>query len=87
MILRGRRAERRAARLPVWDQFVEGARLDDRAGQYMRADFRAFLEDANREPGIELAKPDRRRKAGRTRSDHNDVKGHQFTAHRSLAFC
>jgi hypothetical protein len=48
-IVARRRVERRAALLPVRDQLVEGARLEHRPREDMRADLRPLLDDADGE--------------------------------------
>ena len=63
---------------PVGQQFVERPGIDHRARKDMRADFRSLLEDADREVGIELLQPDRRRQAGRPAAHDHDVIGHGF---------
>ena len=47
MILGGRRVERRALFLPIWDEFVQGTRIDNRSRQDMGADFGTLLDDAD----------------------------------------
>ena len=79
-VLGGGRVERRAALAPVRDQFVERARLQHRARQDMRADFRALLDDADADLGLgggrELLQTDRRREPRRPGPDDDHVVFH-----------
>ena len=67
---------------PVGDQAVEADRVDHRARQDMRADFRALFDDHHRNIGVELFQPDRRRQARRAGADDDDVEIHRFAGGR-----
>ena len=86
LLLLDRGVERGALVLPVGDQLVERARIEDRAGEDVRAHLRAFLEHADRDlPAAlhgQLAQPDRRRQAGRPGAHDRDVEIHGFAFHR-----
>ena len=77
-----RRIERRAALLPVGQQFVERARIENRTGQDMRADFRAFFEDADLNLRAlllgKLLQANRGGQAGRAGADDHDIVFHRF---------
>ena len=82
MVVFGDRHGERAVEIaPVGQQFVERARIDDRAGEDMGADLGALFEDADRElaPGGlgELLQADRRGEAGRAGADDHHVIGHR----------
>jgi hypothetical protein len=47
MVLRYRGVERGAHGLPVGEQFVEGPRLENRAGKNVRADLGTFLDNTD----------------------------------------
>jgi hypothetical protein len=84
-ILGHRGRERRAARLPVGEELVERPRVDDGAGQDVRADLRTLLEDAHRHLARacsrKLLEPDRRGEAGGSATDDHDVVIHRFACH------
>ena len=63
---------------PIRNQFVERHRIDHRAGQNMRADFRALLHHDHRQIGVELLQPDRSGEARRPGADDHDVEFHGF---------
>ncbi len=75
------RIQRRAKRLPVGDQFVQRTRIHDRAGKDMGADFRALLDQADIDFGIDLFQADRGGKSGGTSADDHDVEFHGFALH------
>ncbi|SAK66542.1 hypothetical protein AWB79_03299 [Caballeronia hypogeia] len=74
--------ERRAFFLPVGDQFGQAARVHDRAGEDVRTDFRAFLQNAHADLDAfflrQLLQPDSRRQTGRAAADDDDVVFHRF---------
>ena len=84
-ILGDGRVERRALRLPIGQELVECPRVDDGAGEYVRADLRALLEDADGDFVArlrrELLQTDRRREAGGAAADDHDVVFHGFAWH------
>ena len=47
-VIRHRGVQWRALFLPIRDQLIQGARIEHRAGQDVRAYLRAFFEDTNR---------------------------------------
>ena len=63
---------------PIRKQLVERHRIDHRAGQDVRADFRPLLHHDDRQIGIELLQPDRGGEAGRPGADDHDVEFHGF---------
>ncbi len=71
------RIDRGALLAPVGNQRIEADRIDHGAGKDMRADFRAFFDQADRNVEIlfrrELAQTDRRGKARRAAADDDDV--------------
>jgi hypothetical protein len=70
---------------PVRQQSVEADRIEDHAGEDMRADLRALLDHDHRQAGVEFLEPDRRRQAGRAGADDDDVEFHRL-ARRKLVF-
>jgi hypothetical protein len=76
--------QRCALRLPVGHQFVQGARIHDRAGEDVGADFGAFLDQADAQLGIDLLEPDRGGKSGRTPAHDDDIEFHGFALHADL---
>ncbi len=86
-IIVGRRGEQRGASLlPIRNQLIERARLDDRAGKNMGADFRALLDDADGSLaallGRQLLQTDRSRQTRRAAADHYHVITHRLPFHR-----
>src|SRR5687768_18311924 len=77
-ILGNRRLERRALVLPVGNQLVQRARVDDRPGEDVRADFRALFERADREVGGALLEAQGGGEAGGTSVDDHHVVLHRF---------
>ena len=75
-VLARRRVERRSLLAPVGDQLVERAGLDHGAGQDVRADLAALLDQAHARVRRQLLEPDRRRQPGRAAADHHDVELH-----------
>ena len=84
-ILGHRRVERRALRLPVGQELVQRSRIHDRARKDVRADLRAFFENADRDLVAafrrELLQANRRGEAGRAAADDHDVVFHGFAWH------
>ena len=82
MVLLGRSVERRALFLPVRDQFVQRTRLQHRAGQDMRAHFRALFDDADGDflAGFlfQLLQADRGGQTGRARAHDHHIIFHAF---------
>ncbi len=70
---------------PVGQQPVEPDRIEDHAGEDMRADLRALLDHDHRHSGVELLEPDRRGQAGRAGADDDDVEFHRL-ARRQFVF-
>jgi hypothetical protein len=70
--------------LPVGNQFVQGARIHDRAGEDVGADFGAFLDQADVDFGIDLLEADRGGKSGRAAADDDDIEFHGFALHADL---
>ena len=81
-----RRIDRRAQCLPIGHELVQRARIDDGAGQDVRADLRALFENAHRDFARrargELLQPDRRGESGGTSADDHHVVFHHFARHR-----
>src|SRR6185437_5099657 len=81
------RLERRAALPPIGEKLVERTRLQHRARQYMCADLRAFLDDADRDllggNGSELLQADGRGEAGGAGADDHHVVSHLLAFHGS----
>ena len=69
---------RAAGIAPFGQQFVERARIDHCARKDMRADFGAFLQDADRAFGADLLQPDRSGQAGHACPDDHHVVRHRF---------
>ncbi len=63
---------------PAGQQPVDADGIDDRAGEDMRADLAALFQHHDGKLGIDLLQADRRRKAGRTRTDDHHVELHAF---------
>ncbi len=83
-----RRVERSALFLPVRDQFVQRARVHHRAGEDVRADLGAFLDQADVDVCVELFEPYRRSKASRAAADDEHIEFHGFALHAVfLWFC
>lgn len=61
---------------PIGNQLVETRRIDHRARENMRADFRTLLHHDDREIGIELLETDRRTEARRSGADDHDIEFH-----------
>ena len=84
-IFTGRRMQRRAARLPVGDQFIQRARLDDCARHDVGTDLGTFLQHTDRQLFTvlngELTQTDRRRQARRSSTHDHDVEFHRFAFH------
>ena len=82
---RDRRFERRALRLPVGQELVQRARIHDRAREDVRADLRAFLDEAHGDlaarGGGELLQADRRAETRGAAADDHDVEFHGFAWH------
>ena len=80
-----RNVERRALVPPVGNQFVERARLDDRARQDMRADLGPLLDNADADlsllPRGQLLQPDCRAQPGWPATDDDNVELHRFAGH------
>jgi hypothetical protein len=71
------------------EQLGQRARIDDRAGEDVRSDLGALLDDADAEVlallGAELLQADRGREARGARADHDHVVLHRFAfAHLSI---
>ena len=64
---------------PIGQQLVERLRIDHRAREDMRADFRALFKDTDSQIGIDLFEPDRRAKTRRPAADNDDIIRHRFT--------
>src|SRR5262249_23499597 len=83
--------KRRPLFLPVGDELVQRDRVDHRAREDVGADLRAFLDETDATPapgfGGELLQPDRRREAGRTAADDDDVVFHHIALHVSSLPC
>ena len=81
--------DRSALFLPVGDQLVQPDRVDHRARQDVSADFRALLDQADRDLvaalGRELLQSDRRRQPGRAAANDHHVIFHRLACHSSLA--
>ena len=90
MIAFHRRVERGALFFPIGDQLVQGFRIHHRARQDMGADFRAFLDHADRKLlagfGSKLTYTNRGRQAGRAAAHDDDIKLHRFAFHRTPRF-
>ena len=71
--------DRRVLAAPFRDEPVEPDRIDDGAGEDVRADFGSLFHDNNRLFRRQLFEPDRGGKPGRPRTDDHDVKLHRFT--------
>ena len=84
-VLGDRRVERRALRLPVGQELVQRARIDDRARKDVRADLRALFEQADGDfaAGLrgELLQADRRGEPRGAAADDHDVVFHGFALH------
>ena len=89
-ILADRRVQRCTERLPIGQQLVERNRVDDRAGQDVRADRRAFFQHADADLVLPLAREllqaNRRRQAGGTGADDHHIELHRFALHAYLGF-
>ena len=74
--------ERCAVFAPVGQQFVQGFRVNDRAGQNVRADLRTFFHDAYTDfPPVffgQLFQTDGGAQPGRTRADNHGIVLHTF---------
>ncbi len=82
-----RRLQRRAPLTPVGDQLVEGARLQHRAGQDMRADLAALLHQADRGVRRELLQPDSRGEARWAAAHDDDVELHCLPRGQLVCHC
>src|SRR6185437_3759064 len=86
-VLGRRRVERRAARLPVGNELVEGARLDHRPREDMGADLRTLLDDADGDLARgflrQLLQPDRGGEARGAGPDDHDIVFHRLALHAS----
>ena len=71
-------SEGRALVLPVGDQRVEPARIEDRAGQDMRSDLGAFFQHHDVQIGIQLLEADRCRQARRACAHDDHVILHRL---------
>jgi len=82
VILADRHGQRRALVVPVRDQLVERLRVEHGAGQDVRPDLTAFLQDADRNVASgrirQLLEADRRGQAGGAAADNHHVIGHGF---------
>ncbi len=73
------RLQRRVvARAPLGQKPVEADRINDRAGENMRAGLGALLDDDDGEIRRNLLQANRRGEAGRARADHDHVIFHRF---------
>ena len=81
------RVDRRAFLFPVGDQLVDADGIDDGAGENVRADLGAFLQDADGDVlagfGGELLQADRGGEAGRPGADDDNVVFHGFARGRA----
>src|SRR5262245_12307678 len=84
-ILRDGRIQRCALCLPVGDQVLERARIDDGAGEDVRSDFGALLEHAYADFAAvlrsELLETDRSSEPRRSATDDDHVVFHRFARH------
>jgi hypothetical protein len=81
-VLAHRDVQRRAFRFPVGEKLVQRARIHDRAGEDVRADLRALLDQADGfRVGGELLEPDRGGETGGAAADDDHVVLHRFAAH------
>ena len=87
-VLGHRGFNRRAAFAPVRDQLIQRARVHHRAGQDMRADFSALLDDADADlltvPGSALLEPDRRRQPRGAAADDQHIELHRLPCGRCV---
>ena len=81
VVLGDRGEQRRLARLPVGEQFVEGGGFEDRAGEDVGADLGAFLHDADRQRIVQLAEAAGCGESGRAGAHDDHVVFHEFPAH------
>ena len=63
---------------PAGQQPVDADRIDDGAGQDVRADLRALFQHDDRKLRIDLLQPDRGGEAGRAGADDHHVEFHAF---------
>ena len=87
-VLARRRVQRRATVLPLRDQLVQRAGIEDGAGKDMRPHLRPLLDHADGDLaavlGAQLAKPDRRRQTRRAGAHDDHVELHGFPFHRRV---
>ena len=86
-ILRHRRVERGASRLPIGEELIESDGIEHRPGEDVGADLGPLFDDADGViPALrlaQLAQPDRSGKSRRARSDDQHIEPHDFLIHRS----
>ena len=82
--------ERCAVGLPVGQQFIKSARVEDSAGQDVGADFRPFLDQADRNVAplfaCQLLQANCRCQSGRAAANDDDIELHGFTFHDASLF-
>ncbi len=85
LVMADRHIQGRAALLPIGEQLVECGRLEDRSGQAVRAEFRAFLDHADLDLLASLFSHLENTagagQSGRARADDDDIELHYFPFH------
>jgi hypothetical protein len=81
LVLADRGLQWRSPRLPVGQQLVQRARLEQRTREDVSADFRALLQYHDRQVGIQLFQANGRAQTRRTPTDNHYVILHRFPFH------